>query len=922
MNTSRRLMNILLALMLVPMGMFGLVAAGMIWSMFSAQGVLDILMNWGFLLLLAFIVLTCVVFASFLSYHIGDQLAFLSNAVELMARGKNMLHIPERELSPEFRPLYAALKTHAHFHDDITARMKEMLKNFSGQPFSVRSDDDELLKTFNTLIRYSNNLQEVLTAISQHNFTAIASSHDFRSNPTFPLYLMIHELMDLTAKTKGYADQIVKNGSQIASTTSQSVQDTRLTDKHLQEIAQIISRTGTTFRNIANYLSGHMLHVDDMSTAIETTSRSVVHVAQIIEEMKSMLEEHPLTMLNSENVMQPLERLDEDAQLLEKDSSACKNLFENALYDAQQGKLVTQEAMSGMLAIQKSVEEFFGIVKRLGERSEEVGETLEVIRDIADHTTLLAINAAIISAHAGEHGRDFAVIANEIGKFAERTQDSATEIEELLQTISREFMDATSAMNRLSKAILEGSSRTRNAEEAFDVLRNNLLTMNEIVCRMAKTAGMHEQENFRIREALGEIEFTLHDKQDKISSMVWQLMQIVVQMRTIHSTQAENHRHIMESVQHIHQVLQDIEHASHQHVQMAEQLSGSIEYVKKLTHRTNLGAEKAAQLSQELLETGGNLVFMMGEFAVSSITSELRAPEGDRPVIALVKRGAARFFDIIEEGVRQEAEQQGFDILEIDSQYETTIQIEQVNWLLKLPMLRGIILCPTDPHIAQKLVQKGFAAGIPCVAADETIATTFSIRSGNREGGRQAAEILMAHLPPHATVGVVVDRTVESMVRRTLGFRQKAEQYPFDLVEIFSDVIRFDKLKQAIVSGIQQHSEMQGIFLPCERVTTAYLNVLHENLLPSQTILAVGYDQTPLAEQAIKSGELVGAIFQHPEKIGRQAFQYLHKLIAQHVRIDEEENRSIYIPTIQITNANLDTAMAQLGMPISRGAPA
>ncbi|GAK53708.1 type IV pili methyl-accepting chemotaxis transducer PilJ [Candidatus Moduliflexus flocculans] len=577
--------------------------------------------------------------------------------------------------------------------------------------------------------------------------------------------------------------------------------------------------------------------------------------------------------------------------------------------DAQRGKLTTQEAVSGMNAIQGAVEEFFAIVKRLGERSEEVGDTLEVIRDIADHTTLLAINAAIISAHAGEHGRDFAVIANEIGKFAERTQDSATEIEELLQTISHEFADATSAMGRLSKAILEGTTRTRDAENAFDMLRGRLLTMNEVVNRMMQTSEIHGQENQRIRETLGEVEFMLHDRQDRIASMVWQLMQIVVQMRTIHATQAENQRHLADTTQHLRQVSQDIEQVTHQSAQVTEQLVGTIGYVKKLTHRTNLGAEKASQLSQEFLEIGGNLVFTMGEFTTSSVTSELRIPEGGRPIIAFVKRGTAQFFDLIEEGVRQEATSQGFDILGIDSLYETTSQIEQVNWLLKLPMLRGVILCPTDPHIAQKLVQKGFAAGIPFVAADETIATTFSIRSGNREGGRQAAELLMAHLPPHATVGVFVDRSVESMVRRTLGFRQKAEQYPFDLIEIPCDVIQFDKLKQTMISGIQQYSEIQGIFLSCERVTTAYLQAFHENLLPSQKLLAVGYDQTPLVEQAIKNAELVGAIFQHPEEIGRQAFRQLYKLIAQHVRIDEQEDRSIYIPTRQVTKENLETVL-------------
>ncbi len=917
MNTSRRLMIILLILMLAPMLVVSVMLAGSVWELESAEVAIKVLTNGFVVLFLAFTVLACVAAASFLSFHLSDQLTFLSNIADAVAHGKSAQHVHERELSHEFRPLYAALQAHSHFHDDITARMKEMLKNFSGQPLPLRSNDDELLKTFNTLIRYSNNIQDVMTAVSEHNFTTIAAFDDFRSNPTSPLYSMIYELTDLTARARGYADQIVKAGAQATSITSQGSQDTKLMTKHIQEIAQTISRIGATFRNTADRMRTHALQVDDASTATVSTSRAVEQLAQAIEEVKSMFDEHPFGLLDSEKTIQSLDRLDEVVRLFGNDSTTCMNQLQDTLQDTVQGKLTTQEAMGGMNAIQKAVQEFFAIVKRLGERSEEVGETLEVIRDIADHTTLLSINAAIISAHAGEHGRDFAVIANEIGKFAERTQDSASEIEELLHTISHEFEDAMSAMSRLSKSIDEGTTRTQKAGQAFDGLQIRLSAMNDVVSRITKTAQTHEQENLRIRETLGEFEFVLHDRQDRVASMLWQLMQTVVQMRTINATHTESSRHITDTAQYLCRVSQDIEQASYQHAEAAEQLVESIGYVKKLARRTNIGAEKAAQLSQELFTVGENLVFAMGEFTASSVTSELRAPSEGRPVIGFVKRGADQFFLSIGDGIRQEAGQQGFDILEIDSQYETTTQVEQVNWLLKLPMLRGVILCPTDPHIGQKLVQKGFSAGIPFIAADETIATTFSVRSGNREGGRQAAELLMAHLPPNSTVGVLVDRAVESMVRRTLGFRQKAEQYPFDVVEIFCDLIQLDKLKQAIVSGIQQNPEIRGIFLSSERVTTAYLNALHENLLPSQTLLAVGYDHTPLSEQALRNNELLGAIFQHPTEIGRQAFRQLYKLIAQHIRIDEQEDRSIYIPTRQVTRENLDTALLPQESPVS-----
>ncbi len=100
-------------------------------------------------------------------------------------------------------------------------------------------------------------------------------------------------------------------------------------------------------------------------------------------------------------------------------------------------------------------------------------------------------------------------------------------------------------------------------------------------------------------------------------------------------------------------------------------------------------------------------------------------------------------------------------------------------------------------------------------------------------------------------------------------------------------------------------STLEGIFLTSETVTTEYLLALHKGKLPSQNLLAVGYDQTSLAEEAIQKGELLGAIFQHPVEIGKQAFYHLHQLITKERQIEELQDTTIYIPTVQVTRANL-----------------
>jgi ribose transport system substrate-binding protein len=381
-------------------------------------------------------------------------------------------------------------------------------------------------------------------------------------------------------------------------------------------------------------------------------------------------------------------------------------------------------------------------------------------------------------------------------------------------------------------------------------------------------------------------------------------MQAIAQIRGITSEQAEGSARIVATARNLDQITQEISQATTHHVTTANQIIDAVQYIRKLVQRTTLGTEKTAQLTDEIFTLGGSLALTMGEFVLSNRTlpPEITA---ETQVIGFVRRGPESFFDYMAVGIQAEAEQHGFQILEINSQYEATTQVEDVNWLLKQSSLKGIILCSVDTHVAQQLIQKGGEQGIPCVAADESVAATISVRSGNREGGQRAAELFIGHLQHNAVIGVMVDRTVKSIVRRFEGFRQRAEQYPFDIVEIYYDMTDREKGKDYMVSGIKDNPGLQGIFLANELLTTTYLNALHSGLLPSSDLLAVGYDHTPLAEEAIRTGELLGAIFQNPEEIGKQAFQYLYKLIKKQIRVEDFDEGTIYIPTVKVTQETL-----------------
>src|SRR5579875_918293 len=129
---------------------------------------------------------------------------------------------------------------------------------------------------------------------------------------------------------------------------------------------------------------------------------------------------------------------------------------QEALHNAESGQQSVRQTIEGMMLIRENVQETSKKIKRLGERSNEIGEILRIIEDIADQTNLLALNAAIQSAMAGEHGRGFAVVADEIRLLAERSTESTKRIATLIKSIQGDTYEAVVAMEDSTQEVVKG----------------------------------------------------------------------------------------------------------------------------------------------------------------------------------------------------------------------------------------------------------------------------------------------------------------------------------------------------------------------------------------------------------------------------------------------------------------------------------
>ncbi len=188
-----------------------------------------------------------------------------------------------------------------------------------------------------------------------------------------------------------------------------------------------------------------------------------------------------------------------------KSAGDSAKVAESSLHAAEKGAEAVQNAIRGMNDIREQIQETSKRIKRLGESSQEIGEIVQLISDITEQTNVLALNAAIQAASAGEAGRGFTVVAEEVQRLAERSAEATKHIGAIVKSIQRDTQDAVEAMERSTRGVVEG---TKTADEADRALREIETVSNQLAELIGSISNATEQQSAsatRVAQAMQEI---------------------------------------------------------------------------------------------------------------------------------------------------------------------------------------------------------------------------------------------------------------------------------------------------------------------------------------------------------------------------------------------------------------------------------
>ncbi|WP_115049485.1 methyl-accepting chemotaxis protein [Xanthomonas arboricola] len=202
------------------------------------------------------------------------------------------------------------------------------------------------------------------------------------------------------------------------------------------------------------------------------------------------------------------ERISEIAASIEqvsRNSTESAEVAQRSVVIAAEGAGVVRETIQGMDQIRDQIQETSKRIKRLGESSQEIGSIVELINDISEQTNILALNAAVQAASAGEAGRGFAVVADEVQRLAERTSGATRRIEGLVQTIQADTNEAVSSMEQTTSEVVSGARLAEDAGTALTEIERVSNALNNLIKNISIAAHQQSAAATDITQTMGVI---------------------------------------------------------------------------------------------------------------------------------------------------------------------------------------------------------------------------------------------------------------------------------------------------------------------------------------------------------------------------------------------------------------------------------
>ena len=426
----------------------------------------------------------------------------------------------------------------------------------------------QLARAFSETVAYLNDAAQTAVRVAGGDLTAEIKPRSADDTLGQAFARMLCDLRQSLTQVSNAAVEVQTASSRLVAHTHEVGDATR-------QIAATVQQVAAGTREQADGVSRTSNSMDQMKGAIEGVAQGAQEQASAMTQASAI----------AQQINAAIAQVSGSAQAVSRDSS-------EAAEAARAGMEVVGETLSGMQTIKVKVSDSAAKVREMGQRSNEIGAIVEMIDDIASQTNLLALNAAIEAARAGEHGRGFAVVADEVRKLAERSSGATKEIGGLVRAIQGSAQDAVRAMDDGTREVEAGAQRAQAAGQALNAIVAAAEAVNQQASVAMQATTAMNSASHQLTESMDSVSAVVEENTAATEQMAAGSIEVAQALENVAAVGQENGRAVADVAQAAGGIAGQVESVA----SSATQLAQLAESLKQIVHQFKIKDDDAVSI--------------------------------------------------------------------------------------------------------------------------------------------------------------------------------------------------------------------------------------------------------------------------------------------------------------------------------------